>query len=44
MVGIDVLLDELINHPSQKKVPVFERALDQVGRQAPGAVSARCVT
>ncbi|MFZ3491747.1 DEAD/DEAH box helicase [Streptomyces sp. 5.8] len=31
LVGIDVLLDELIYHPSQKKVPVFERALERLG-------------
>ncbi|MEU3408908.1 DEAD/DEAH box helicase [Streptomyces sp. NPDC006670] len=31
LVGIDVLLDELTYHPSQKKVPVFERALERLG-------------
>ncbi|MFB6833389.1 hypothetical protein [Streptomyces hydrogenans] len=31
LVGIDVLLDELVYHPSQKRVPVFERALKRLG-------------
>ncbi|MGW4513027.1 DEAD/DEAH box helicase [Streptomyces sp. NPDC004393] len=31
LVGVDVLLDELVYHPSQKRVPVFERALERLG-------------